>query len=147
MGQRTEHSALLPDEIRAGLGQKPLPADPNPLGIIGDLFMIKIIISSLALMLLSPYCYAENSNQLCTAGGYYSGAQDHFMSGLAVHILSQRNQLSTPECGALWREAVEVGEHFSKTGKAARPSDARVIAEATNFSSKVYDGITKLSGL
>jgi len=108
--------------------------------------MIRKVISALALMFLSTYCYAENADQICTAGGYYSGAQDHFMSGLAAHILSQRKQLSTPACGALWREAVEVGEHFSKTGK-ARPSDARVIAEAANFSSKVYDGITKLSGL
>lgn len=92
-------------------------------------------------MLLRRKCGPE-----CIAGGYYSGSQDHFMSSLAAHILSQRNQLSTPACGALWREAVEVGEHFSKTGK-ARPSDTRVITEATNFSNKIYDGITKLSGL
>lgn len=109
--------------------------------------MIRKITSALLLMFLSTtYCYAENADQICTAGGYYSGSQDHFMSGLAAHILNQRNQLSTPACGALWREAVEVGEHFSKTGK-ARPSDARVIAEAANFSNKVYDGITKFSGL
>ena len=109
--------------------------------------MIRKITSALLLMFLSTtYCYAENADQICTAGGYYSGSQDHFMSGLAAHILNQRNQLSTPACGALWREAVEVGEHFSKTGK-ARPSDARVIAEAANFSNKVYGGITKLSGL
>lgn len=90
--------------------------------------------------------HAENADQLCTAGGYYTGARDHFLSSLAAHILNQRNQLSTPICGALWREAVEVGEHFSKTGK-PRPSDERVIHEAGNFSSKVYDAITKSSGL
>lgn len=108
--------------------------------------MIRKITSALALMFLSTCCYAENADQMCTAGGYYSGAQDRFLSGLAIHILNQRNELSTPACGALWREALEVGEHFSKTGK-ARESDARVIAEAANFSRKVYDGITKFSGL
>lgn len=107
--------------------------------------MIRKVISSFALTFLSTFCYAENADQICAAGGYYSGAQDHFMRGLAANILSQRNQLNTPACGAIWREAVEVGEHFSKTGK-ARPSDARVISEAANFSSKVYDGIAKLSG-
>ena len=98
------------------------------------------------LLLSTSSSHAETADQLCTAGGYYSGAQDHFLSSLAAHILNQRNQLSTPACGALWREAVEVGEHFSKTGK-PRPSDKRVISEAGNFSGKVYDAITKSSGL
>lgn len=108
--------------------------------------MIRKLIVVLAFAVLSPFCYAESAEQICTAGGYYSGANDQFMSGLAAHILNQRNQLSTPSCGALWREAVEVGQYFSKNGK-ARPSDARVIAEAANFSRKVYDAITKNSGL
>lgn len=32
--QRTENSALLLEKIRAGLSQKPLPADPNPLAFM-----------------------------------------------------------------------------------------------------------------
>jgi hypothetical protein len=108
--------------------------------------MIRKLILALTLTALSPFCYGESADQICTAGGYYSGANDHFMSSLAAHILNQRSQLSTPSCGALWREAVEVGQHFSKDGK-ARPSDARVIAEAANFSRKAYDAITKVSGL
>jgi hypothetical protein len=105
----------------------------------------KAAITLLLLFSVSP-SHAESADQLCTAGGYYSGAQDRFLSSLAAHILNQRNQLSTAACGALWREAVEVGEHFSKTGK-PRPSDERVISEAGNFSSKVYNAITKSSGL
>ncbi len=108
--------------------------------------MIRKIFIVLMLVLFSPLCRAESADQICTAGGYYSGAQDRFLSGLAMHILAQRNQLETPACGALWREAVEVGERFSKTGK-SRPSDARVITEATNFSRKVYDAVTKISEL
>lgn len=118
----------------------------STLGVKGDKQVIRKIIVAFAVAGLSPFCCAESAEQLCTAGGYYSGANDQFMSGLAAHILNQRNQLSTPSCGALWREAVEVGQHFSKNGK-ARPSDARVIAEAANFSLKVYDSITKASGL
>lgn len=105
----------------------------------------KTVIALLLLFSISS-SHAETAEQLCTAGGYYSGAQDQFLSGLAAHILNQRNQLGTPACGALWREAVKVGEHFSKTGK-LRQSDERVISEAGNFSRKVYDAITKSSGL
>ena len=108
--------------------------------------MIRKLIVAFAITSLSPFCHAESAEQICTAGGYYSGANDQFMSGLATHILNQRNQLSTPSCGALWREAVEVGQYFSKNRK-VRPSDTRVIAEAANFSRKVYDSITKATGL
>lgn len=101
---------------------------------------------TLLLLFSTSSSHAETADQLCTAGGYYSGAQDQFLTSLAADILNQRNQLSTPACGALWREAVEVGKHFSKTGK-LRPSDERVISEAGNFSRKVYDAITKSSGL
>ena len=108
--------------------------------------MIRHLTVALSLMACSPLCLAESAEQICTAGGYYSGENDQFLSSLAAHILNQRNQISTPSCGALWREAFEVGQHFSKTGK-ARPSDARVISEAGNFSKKVYDAVTKISGL
>lgn len=108
--------------------------------------MIGKTVITLLLLFSTSSSHAETADQLCTAGGYYSGAQDQFLSSLAAHILNQRNQLSTPACGALWREAVEVGKHFSKTGK-PRPSDERVISEAGNFSRKVYDAITKSSGL
>lgn len=101
---------------------------------------------TLLLLVSTSSSHAETADQLCTAGGYYSGAQDQFLSSLAAHILNQRNQLGTPTCGALWRKAVEVGKHFSKTGK-PRPSDERVISEAGNFSRKIYDAITKSSGL
>ncbi len=100
---------------------------------------------TLLLLFSTLSSHAETADQLCTAGGYYSGTEDRFLSGLAAHILIQRNQLGTPACGALWREAVKVGEHFSKTGK-PRPSDERAISEAANFSRKVYDAITKSSG-
>lgn len=108
--------------------------------------MIHKLTLAFALAGLSPFCYSESAEQICTAGGYYSGANDQFMSGLAAHILNQRNQLSTPSCGALWREASEVGNYFSKNGK-TRPSDSRVMLEAANFSRKVYDAITEISGL
>lgn len=108
--------------------------------------MIKKIAITTIFMVFTSLSHAETAEQLCTAGGYYNGANDQFLSGLAAHILNQRKQLSTPTCGALWREAAEVGEHFSKTGK-PRSSDDRVITEAGNFSKKVYDSIARSSGL
>lgn len=108
--------------------------------------MIGKTVIALLLLFSTSSSHAETADQLCTAGGYYSGAQDRFLSGLATHILNQRNQLSTPACGALWKEAAKVGEHFSKTGK-LRPSDERVISESANFSRKIYDAISRSSGL
>lgn len=106
----------------------------------------KLAITTTIFMVFTSHSHAETSEQLCTAGGYYNGADNQFLSGLAVYILNQRGQLGTPSCGALWREASEVGERFSKTGK-TRSTDDRAISEASNFSKKVYDGIAKSSGL
>lgn len=108
--------------------------------------MIKKLAISAIFMVFTSQSHAETAEQLCTAGGYYSGAKDQFLSGLAAHILSQRDQLSSPGCGTLWKEASEVGERFSRTGK-TKSTDERVISEAANFSKKVYDSIAKSSGL
>lgn len=104
------------------------------------------LLLSISLMFFSLASYSDTAEQLCMAGGYYSGSQDMFLSGLAAHVLNQRNQLSTPSCGALWREASKVGENFSKTGK-TNQQDQEIIQEAGRFSKKVYDSIVINSGI
>ena len=83
--------------------------------------------------------------EVCSAGGYYAGAEDRFLTGLATHILQNHNVLGTPQCHELWKNAVEVGERISSTGK-IRPSDKEVLDQISRFSTRVYNSISKSSG-
>lgn len=88
---------------------------------------------------------AGDMQQLCTAGGYFSGAQDRFMSSLVADILSKRKELGGKECSALWERSFPVGERFSKSGTVA-PADAAVADDAAAVSSRVYGAIAKGAG-
>jgi hypothetical protein len=82
---------------------------------------------------------AEKNFEICTAGGYFSGAQDRFLSGLALHIRVKRELLNNHICNALWKNAYAVGENLSKTGKIGNQEEADIVKEATEFSTAVYD--------
>jgi hypothetical protein len=94
---------------------------------------------------ISPAYAAGDVEQLCAAGGYYTGAQDRFMSGLAAHVLTKRGELGTLTCSALWKNGYRVGEYFSKTGK-PMAEDAKVFEAAGAFSQRVYTSIAKGAG-
>lgn len=96
-------------------------------------------------LLLSINASAGGSGQLCTAGGYYSGAQDRFMSGLAMHILQKRGEFGSKQCSSLWQTAFEVGERFSKTGQ-MKSIDSAVFDDVSAFSVKVYSSVAKGAG-
>ena len=83
--------------------------------------------------------------EICSAGGYYAGAEDHFLSGLARHILQKHGVLGSLQCNALWKNAVDVGERFSRTGK-KQATDKDVLDQATGFSTRIYNAISKSSG-
>jgi hypothetical protein len=102
------------------------------------LLLIAVLSPSLAVA-------ADDTEQLCNAGGYYAGAEDRFLSGVAAHILSQRGELGTSTCGALWKNASRVGEYFSKTGK-PKPADSKVFEAAGDFSRRIYSAIAKEAG-
>ena len=89
---------------------------------------------------------ADEDLNICNAGGYYAGAQDRFMSGLAQHILSKRGLLGTANCSALWKNAYDVGASFSRTGKIANTNEAEVVKQASAFSEKVYSNTAKNMG-
>lgn len=96
----------------------------------------------------TPVVNAANDDlQICAAGGYFSGAQDSFMSGMAMHILSKRRVLGTYPCSAIWRDAYKVGASVSKTGKVGSDSQDQVVKQATDFSEKVYSSVAKSMGL
>ena len=105
----------------------------------------RVILTVMAFVIGSNVYATDNSLKLCSAGGYYAGAQDHFLSGLATHILLNRGVLSSLECTALWKNAVEIGERYSTTGKPTA-SDMDVIKQAVDFSERVYRSLSKASG-
>jgi hypothetical protein len=90
----------------------------------------------------SPSVAAEKNYKICTAGGYFAGADDKFLSGLATHMAQKKNILNDPICGALWRNAHKIGEIISKTGKIHDEAEGNVVQDATEFSGKVYDVVS-----
>ena len=101
----------------------------------------------LLLALAVPPAFGADENlQICAAGGFFSGAQDRFMSGIAAHILAKRGVLGTSPCSALWKSTYDVGASFSKTGKYSSNTDAEVGKQAADFSAKVYSAVAKSMG-
>lgn len=90
-------------------------------------------------------CFADDETlQVCTAGGYFSGADDKFLIGLATHILAKKGALNTEPCRAAWSKAYDVGASFSRSvGKRPTESELAIIKSAARFSDKVYSTIVK----
>jgi hypothetical protein len=99
----------------------------------------------LAASLFSMCAIAGESEQLCAGGGYYSGAQVHFMTELVTHILQKREELGDKKCTALWDAAYEVGERVSKTGK-IKPEDSAILKDVIAFRSRIYSSLAKSAG-
>lgn len=97
-------------------------------------------------LLFGGLALADDSEQVCIAGGYYSGANDRFLSGLAMHVLQKRSQLGTAKCSELWQAAFTAGEHFSKAGQLANAKDKEFLDAANAFSSRVYSSVSKSAG-
>lgn len=100
----------------------------------------------LLVLTVSPTYAADENLQICSAGGYFAGAQDRFLTGMAMHILAKQKLLGAPVCGALWKSAYDVGESFSKTGKYASNTDAEVGKQASKFSERVYSAVATSMG-
>lgn len=84
----------------------------------------------------------EEDYKLCTIGGYFSGTNDKFLSGLAAHIAEKKHVFGDPICDAAWANGYRVGEKLTKTGKIKDPSEREIIHQATAFSSKIYETIS-----
>ena len=84
----------------------------------------------------------EEDYKLCTIGGYFSGTNDKFLSGLAAHIAEKKHVFGDPICDAAWANGYRVGEKLTKTGKIKDPSEREIIQQATAFSSRIYETIS-----
>ncbi len=49
--------------------------------------------------------------------------------------------MNDPICTAAWKDAVEIGENLSSTGKIRNQTDLTVSEQAATFKSQVYDAI------
>ena len=90
-----------------------------------------------------PVAQTEKDYKICTVGGYYSGTDDKFLAGLATHMAQKRNILHDPICGALWRNAFKIGATVTKTGAIHDEAEEIAVKEATEFSRKVYEAVSR----
>jgi hypothetical protein len=97
----------------------------------------------LVLLFAIPSFAEDKTLQVCVAGGYFSGAEDRFMSGLAMHILQKKGVFDSAPCSAAWRGAYDVGVSFSKSGRVANNSEAEIAKQAAQFSAKAYSAVAK----
>jgi len=86
---------------------------------------------------------AEKDYKICTVGGYYSGTDDKFLAGLATHMAQKRNILHDPICGALWRNAYKIGANVTKTGAIHDQAEEIAVKEATEFSRRIYESVSR----
>lgn len=88
--------------------------------------------------------FAEEMDfKICAAGGFYSGAKDRFLSGLALHIREKKNLHFNPTCSAVWKNAYDTGEYFSKTGKTRNSEEEMIVQQANDFSTQIYESVAK----
>ena len=98
---------------------------------------------TLTILVYSGLCLsAENEYKICTAGGYYTGAEDKLLSGLAMHIAVKRGIFGDARCSADWSSAYEAGKNFYSTGKFRNESDREIAKLASKFSSQVYENLS-----
>jgi len=104
---------------------------------------ITLLISCL---LLSQTTFADESDDLCIASGFYVGYEDHFISNMAQHILSARGVYSTDRCVALRVAAAKIGARLRMPGNFPNSDELAYFNSASGFSSRIYSSIAKNAG-
>ena len=89
-----------------------------------------------------PGVASEEDYKFCTVGGYFSGTNDKFLSGLAGHVAEKKNVFGTPICKAAWENGYRIGEKLSRTGKIEGSAEREIIHQATAFSAQIYETIS-----
>jgi hypothetical protein len=90
----------------------------------------------------SPSIAAEKDYKICNVGGFFSGTNDKFLSGLAAHIAQKRHILDDPICSALWKNASRMGEKLSETRRVKEQAEEEIVQQASAFSEKVYEAVS-----
>ncbi len=90
----------------------------------------------------SPGFASEEDYKFCTVGGYFSGTNDKFLSGLAAHVAQKKKVFGSPICNAAWENGYRIGEKLSETGKIKEPAEREIVHQAAAFSAKIYEAIS-----
>jgi hypothetical protein len=90
----------------------------------------------------SPSFAVEKDYKICNVGGFFSGTNDKFLSGLAAHIAQKKHILDDPICSALWRNASRIGEKLSETRRVKEQAEEEITHQAAAFSEKVYEAVS-----
>jgi len=79
---------------------------------------------SFSLLLLAVFSNssiaAEKDYKICSIEGYFLGAENMFLSDVALHIRVKQEKLiplNDPTCKAMWKNAIEIGKRHAWTGK------------------------------
>ena len=85
---------------------------------------------------------AADKFSICSSGGFYSGAENKFLSGLALYMANKYNVIKDPECTSNWKAGERVARNFTETGKLTNDFERTVVERATEFSDQVYAKIS-----
>lgn len=108
-------------------------------------FMRKIILVFL-LSLLSGIAVAnDDSYKFCSIAGYLYGGKSDFYGSLASSIMLNKYEINDPVCGAVYREAYQAGEYFSRTGK-VKDGMMKVMTQSSDFKGRIDSFILKGAG-
>ena len=107
---------------------------------------MKLIFGILLTVSLFPSaCLGEEDDlKVCAAGGYFSGADDKFLRGLAEHILIKKGVFESSACGAIWRNAYAIGVKSMTRNFHPDGPDREVLKLQNDFRDRVYDSIVKI---
>ncbi len=103
---------------------------------------IKILMLLGLLFLQNSQVIAADKFSICSSGGFYSGAENKFLSGLALYMANKNNVIKDPECTSNWKAGERVARNFSETGKLTNDFERTVVERATEFSDQVYAKIS-----
>ena len=90
----------------------------------------------------SPSVAADKDYKICNVGGFYSGTNDKFLSGLAAYIAQKKHILDDPICSALWKNASRIGEKLSETRRVKEQAEEEIVHQANVFSEKIYESVS-----
>lgn len=102
---------------------------------------VKVLIL-LGLLFLQNHVIAADKFSICTTGGYYSGAENKFLSELAHYMANKKNVLTDPECAANWKVGERVARKLTDSGKLTTDFEHAIFKQAIEFSDRVYSKIS-----
>ena len=86
---------------------------------------------------------ADKDYKMCSIAGYFLGADELFLKGVAGQILVDQNIsiISDPICNAAWKNGMEIAKYMNESPQLKNKADETVFRQAYAFQRKVYKTI------